>query len=59
MIKNIKEILNNKKGTTLLELLISIIVSSFVIIMLMQVLTLSVKAKAQLDYENRMLNESY
>ena len=55
----IDKIINNEKGVTLLELLISIIVGSVVISMLMSVLVMSLKAKVTFDAENKMLDESY
>ncbi len=49
----------NQKGVSMIELLISIVVGSMVISMLMALLAMSVKAKANFDYESKMLNESY
>ena len=49
----------NKLGLTIAEMLATIVVASIVSIILMQILTLSVNARTQLETENRMLNESY
>lgn len=49
----------NQKGVTLIELLASIVVGSIVIMMLMSLLILSVKARTDLEIDNRMKNESY
>ena len=49
----------NEKGLTLIELTISILVASILISMLMSILTMSLKAKARLDVENKMYMESY
>ena len=38
---------------------VSILVGSIVMVTLMSVLTMTVRAKMQFDYENRMINESY
>ena len=50
--------LNNQKGVSLIEVLVSIIVSSLILIMLMQILMLSIAAKSQLDQDNRLTTES-
>ncbi len=49
----------NEKGMTLIELTISILIASILISMLMSILTMSLKAKARLDVENKMYMESY
>lgn len=49
----------NQNGITILELLVSIVVGSIVTMILMQILVMTVGAKAQMDTENKMLNESY
>jgi hypothetical protein len=54
-----KELIKNKLGLTLAEMLATIVVGSIVTIILMQVLTLTVNARTQIDIQNRMLNESY
>lgn len=51
--------IRNEKGMTLIELTISILVASMIISMLMSLLTMSLKAKANLDAENKMTTESY
>ncbi|MFK5883077.1 MAG: prepilin-type N-terminal cleavage/methylation domain-containing protein [Candidatus Izemoplasma sp.] len=51
--------LKSTKGVTLIELLITIIISSVIISMLMGLLSMTLTAKAKLEYDNRMLNESY
>ncbi len=51
--------INNQKGVTLIELLISIVVGSIVISMLMSILIMSLKVKATFDANNKMQNESY
>lgn len=48
----------NEKGLTLIELMISIMVASFVISMLLSILTMSLKAKATMEVENKLLMES-
>lgn len=48
----------NNKGMTLIELMISIMVASMIISMLLSLLTMSLKAKATLDVENKMAMES-
>lgn len=53
-----KKILDNK-GVTLLELTVSILISSIIIAMLLSLLTMALKAKAELDVNNKMSNESY
>ncbi len=53
-----KKILNNK-AMTLMELTVSILISSILISMLMSLLTMALTAKAELDVNNKMLNESY
>lgn len=50
---------NNKLGFTLFEMTVSILVGSIVMVTLMSVLTMTVRAKMQFDYESRMINESY
>ena len=50
--------LRNEKGMTLIELMISILVASIVISMLFSILTMSLKAKATMDVENKLLMES-
>jgi|GEM_PF-5882218 len=55
MIKRLK----NTLGVTLFEMTVSILVGSIVMVTLMSVLTMTVRAKMQFDYENRMINESY
>lgn len=55
MINRIK----NKFGFTLFEMTVSILVGSIVMVTLMSVLTMTVRAKMQFDYESRMINESY
>lgn len=52
-------ITKNEKGVTLIELTISILVASILISMLLSLLTMSLKAKAKLDVENKMYTESY
>lgn len=49
----------NEKGMTLIELIVSILISSILITMLISLLTMALKAKADLDVNNRMSNESY
>ena len=51
--------LKNKVGFTLFEMTVSILVGSIVMVTLMSVLTMTVRAKMQFDYESRMINESY
>ena len=53
------KIVNNKLGLTLMEMLATIVVGSIVTMILMQILTMSVNAKTQLDIENKMLTQSY
>ena len=50
--------IKNEKGLTLIELMISIMVASMVISMLLSILTMSLKAKATMDVENKLLMES-
>lgn len=50
--------MKNEKGLTLIELMISIMVASMVISMLLSILTMSLKAKATMDVENKLLMES-
>ncbi len=52
-------IVKNEKGLTLIELTISILVASILISMLLSLLTMSLKAKARIDVENKMYMESY
>jgi len=51
--------INNQKGITLFELLLTITITSVVLTMLMGLLTMVLTAKADLEYDNRLLNESY
>ena len=51
--------LKNTLGVTLFEMTVSILVGSIVMVTLMSVLTMTVRAKMQFDYESRMINESY
>lgn len=53
------ETLNNQKGITIIELLVSIVVGSVVTIMLIQILMLSVAARNQLAQDTALSNESY
>ena len=50
--------IKNEKGLTLIELMISIMVASIVISMLLSILTMSLKAKATMDVENKMQIET-
>lgn len=50
--------IKNQKGLTLIELMISIMVASMVISMLLSILTMSLKAKATMDVENKLQMES-
>lgn len=52
-------LVKSNKGMSLVELLITIVISSVVISMLMGLLTMTLQAKAKLEYDDRMLNESY
>ncbi len=47
--------IKNEKGLTLIELMISIMVASMVITMLLSILTMSLKAKATMDVENKLM----
>ncbi len=51
--------LKNRRGLTLVEMLISIGVGSVVIAMLMSILSSSLLTKNLADHENKLLNESY
>ncbi len=51
--------IKNSKGFTLLELLVSIFVSSVVITMLIQMLTMSLQARQDLAFDNALKDESY
>lgn len=51
--------LKSKSGVTIVELLITITIASVVISMLMGLLSMVLTAKAKLEYDDRMLNESY
>lgn len=59
MNKSSKSLLKNGRGLTLIEMLISIGVSSVVITMLLGILSSSLLAKNIADHENKLLNESY
>jgi len=48
-----------QKGMTLIELLISISIGSFVMIMLMNILSTTLISRNYMDHENRLLQESY
>lgn len=50
--------ISNHKGLSLIELMVSILVASFIITLLLSILTMSLKAKATLDVENKLSNES-
>ncbi len=52
-------IIKNNKGLTLIELTISVLVASMLISMLLSLLTMSLKAKANLDVENKIYMESH
>ena len=49
----------NNKGFSIAEMLATIVVASIVTMILMQLLVMSVRARTTLQYENRMLDESY
>jgi len=49
----------NNKGITLAELLATIVVTSILTIMLMQILALTVKARTQMEVQNKLQTESY
>ncbi|MCF7926082.1 MAG: prepilin-type N-terminal cleavage/methylation domain-containing protein [Candidatus Izimaplasma sp.] len=49
----------NQAGLTIFELLVSILIGSIVLAMLTSVLSMSMKAKADLDVTNRMQTETY
>lgn len=51
--------IKSTKGMSIVELLITIVISSVIISMLMGLLTMTLQAKAKLEYDDRMLNESY
>ena len=51
--------IRNEKGMTLIELMISIMVTSIIITMLLSILTMSLKAKATMDVENKLLTQPY
>lgn len=51
--------LKNSKGITLLEIMLSIVVGSIVLMSLMSVLNMSVLAKNNMELDNRLHNESY
>ncbi|MFW6319914.1 MAG: prepilin-type N-terminal cleavage/methylation domain-containing protein [Bacillota bacterium] len=51
--------INNDKGLTLFELLISISVGSIIIMVLMSILTTTLVAKNEVDYNNRLNDEMY
>jgi prepilin-type N-terminal cleavage/methylation domain-containing protein len=50
---------NNEKGFTLVEMLATIVVSSILTMILMQLLMLTVRAEVELETENKLLTESY
>lgn len=52
-------IVKNDKGLTLIELTISILVASMIMVMLMSLLTMAIKAKANLDTKSKMYTQSY
>lgn len=52
-------VINNTKGVTLFELLVSISVGSIVLIMLTSLLSSSLIAKNEIEYVNRLNNEAY
>ena len=54
-----KSIIANNKGLTLLELTISILVGSIVIMSLMSLLIMGVNAKSDLEITNRLTTEGY
>jgi len=49
----------NKKGITILEIMLSIIVGSIVLTTLMSLLSMTVNARSTLELENRLENENY
>ena len=53
-----KEILTNEKGFSLMEVMVSIVISSIILIMLIQILSLSIAASNQLAQDSRLTNES-
>lgn len=55
---NNEVVIEKNSGITLVELLVSIVVSSVILIMLMQILTLSIAAQNQLAQDTRLNNES-
>ena len=49
----------NNKGFTLLELIVSIFVSTVVISILIQILTMSIQARNNVQVDSRLKDESY
>ena len=56
---NKETIVNNQRGVTIIEMIISIAVGAIVLSMLMQMLSMNILAQRKMDYDNRMFNDSY
>lgn len=59
MNKIVREKLSSQKGVTLVEMLISLLIASVVLVTLMSILTVTLTNKGRIDIKNKLITESY